>query len=159
MAATRRRVAPKPSAPSLDDAMRQTLTEIRLMEGSARILQSRLDIVSAAMSETQTAISTLEGVRGVGDGSELLLPIGSGSFVKGKLTGFDRIIIGIGASVCVEKTVEDSLKDLRVRNGELDRARNSVAQQLGQILGSIEDYRARLNDLVQKKGGGSVEIV
>ena len=159
MAAPRRKVAPQPSVPTVDDAMRQTLTEIRLMEGSARILQSRLDVVGAAMSETQTAISTLEGVRGIPVGSELLLPIGSGSFVKGKLAGLDEIIIGIGAGVCVEKTVDDSLKDLRVRNSELDRARNSVAQQLGQILGTIEDYRARLNDLVRKKGGGSVEIV
>ncbi len=159
MVAPRRRVAPQPSRPGVDDEMRQTLTEIRLMEGSARILQSRLDIVGAAMSETQTAISTLEGVRGIADGSELLLPIGSGSFVKGKLAGSDKIIIGIGAGVCVEKTVEDSLKDLRLRNSELDRARNSVGQQLGQILGTIEDYRARLSELVRKKGGGSVEIV
>ncbi len=135
------------------------MTEIRLMEGSARVLQSRLDVVSAAMSETQTAISTLEGVRGTAEGSELLLPIGSGSFVKGKLASSDKIVIGIGAGVCVEKTVDDSLKDLRVRSSELDRARTSVAQQLGQILGATEDYRARLSEMVRKKGGGSVEIV
>src|SRR5213593_4018802 len=102
MAAPRRRVTPAPSSSSVDDEMRQTLTEIRLMEGSARVLQSRLDVVSAAMSETQTAISTLEGVRGTAEGSELLLPIGSGSFVKGKLASSDKIVIGIGAGVCVE---------------------------------------------------------
>src|SRR5437899_267025 len=44
--------------------MRQMLVEIRYLENSARVLQSRLDIVTAALSETLTAISTLEGTKG-----------------------------------------------------------------------------------------------
>ena len=139
--------------------MRQLLVEIRLLEGSARILQSRLDIVSGASSETLTAIQTLEGAKGQNDGSELLIPIGSGSFVKARLSDAGSIIIGVGAGVCVEKTVEDSIKDLRLRSSELEKARVSVTQQLSQLLNQTEDYRERLGELVRKKGGGSVEIV
>src|SRR6266567_1341135 len=154
MAASKRRMA---SPPSSDEEMRQLLAEIRLLEGSARILQSRLDIVSAAFSETSTAIQTLEGARGQAEGTEVLLPIGSGSFVKSKIS--DPGNIWIGAGVVVEKSVDDCIKDLRLRSSDLERARVSVTQQLGQILGQAEDYRARLSELVQKKGGGSVEIV
>src|SRR5438445_2415521 len=64
--------------------MRQMLVEIRFLENSARVLQSRLDIVTAALSETLTAISTLEGTKGRSVDTETLLPIGSGSFVKAK---------------------------------------------------------------------------
>ena len=118
--------------------MRQLLVEIRLLEGSARILQSRLDIVSGASSETLTAIQTLEGAKGQNEGSELLIPIGSGSFVKARLSDAGTIIIGVGAGVCVEKTVEDSIKDLRLRSSELEKARVSVTQQLSQLLRSEE---------------------
>ncbi len=156
MAASKRRMA---SPPSSDEEMRQLLAEIRLLEGSARILQSRLDIVSAAFSETSTAIQTLEGARGQTEGTEVLLPIGSGSFVKSKISDPGNILIGVGAGVVVEKSVDDCIKDLRLRSSDLERARVSVTQQLGQILGQAEDYRARLSELVQKKGGGSVEIV
>ncbi len=156
MAQSKRRVAPQSSS---DDEMRQVLAEIRLLEGSARILQSRLDIISAALSETSTAIQTLEGARGKAEGTEVLLPIGSGSFVSAKFSNPGTILIGVGAGVIVEKSVDDSIKDLRLRSSDLDRARTSVTQQLGQILGQAEDYRGHLSELVRRKGGGSVEIV
>lgn len=89
----------------------------------------------------------------------MLLPIGSGSFVRSNLSRPGTIMIGVGAGVIVEKSVDDSIKDLRLRSSDLDRARTSVTQQLGQILGQAEDYRGRLSELVQKKGGGSLEIV
>jgi len=68
-------------------------------------------------------------------------------------------MISVGAGVIVEKTVDDSIKDLRLRSSDLERARVNVTQQLGQIIGQAEDYRVRLNELVPKRGGGAVEIV
>ncbi len=142
-----------------DEDVRELLAEIRLLEGSARILQSRIDVLSAALSETLTAIQTLEGAKGKPEGTDLLLPIGSGSFIKSKISSPDVIMISVGAGVIVEKTVDDSIKDLRLRSSDLERARVNVTQQLVQIIGQAEDYRVRLNELVQKRGGGAVEIV
>ena len=160
MAAAKRQVARTTAPqPSLDDQMRQMLSDLRFLENSARILQSRLDIVTAALSETLTAISTLEGTKGKPGETETLIPIGSGSFVKSKLADMEKVIIGVGAGVCIEKPIEDSMKDLRLRSSELEKARANVTQQLNQVIGQTEDYRAHLNDLARKKGGGPVEIV
>ena len=158
MAAAKRR-APQSPPSDVDDQMRQVLMDIRLLESSARVLQSRLDVVTAALSETLTAISTLEGTKGKDGETEALVPIGSGSFVKTKLADVQKVIIGVGAGVCIEKPIEDSMKDLRLRSSELERARTTVTQQLSQIIGQSEDYRAHLNDLARKRGGGPVEIV
>ncbi len=156
MGAARRQISP---APNLDDQMRQILTEIRFLESTARVLQSRLDIVTAAQSETLTAIQTLEGTKGKASDTDTLIPIGSGSFVKAKLADAQNVIIGVGAGVCIEKSIEDSMKDLRVRSSELEKARVNVTTQLSQVLNQSEDYRVHLNDLVKKRGGGTLEIV
>src|SRR5213594_3122133 len=126
MAAPKRRAA---TPPNTDEEVRQLLVDIRLLEGSARVLQSRLDIISAAQSETSTAIQTLEGARGQAKGAEVLIPIGSGSFLKSKISDPSNIMIGVGAGVIVEKSVDDSIKDLRMRSSELERARTTVTQQ------------------------------
>ncbi len=106
-----------------------------------------------------TALSTLEGTKGKPGETETLVPIGSGSFVKARLADAEKVIIGVGAGVCIEKPIEDSMKDLRLRSSELEKARATVTQQLNQVYGQTEDYRAHLNDLARKKGGGTVEIV
>src|SRR5438309_5908503 len=84
---------------NLDEEMRQLLVEIRMLEGSARVLSSRLDIVTGALSETQTAKQTLEGTKESGKNVEMLIPIGSGSFVKAKLEDPQHVIIGVGAEI------------------------------------------------------------
>ncbi len=164
MASTPRRQAPAirqaaPRRDNADDQVRQLLAEIRFLESSARVLQSRLDIVTAALSETLTAIQTLEGTREKEQDTEALLPIGSGSFLKAKLSDPKNVMIGIGAGVVLEKALEDSMKDLRVRSSDLEKARATVTQQLAQVLNQTEDYRAHLSDLVRKRGGGTLEIV
>lgn len=141
-----------------DQQVRQLLSDIRLLESSARVLQSRLDIISAALSETLTAIETLEGSRAASEGTESLIPIGSGSFVKARLADPQKAIIGIGAGVCVEKTTDDSIKELRIRSSELEKARGTITNQLEQVLGQTEAYRGRLSDLVRRRGGG-LEVV
>lgn len=148
----------QPSPDAGEQQVRQLLSDIRLLENSARILQSRLDIISAALSETLTAVQTLEGSREASEGTESLIPIGSGSFVKARLAEPQKAIIGIGAGVCIEKTTDDSIKELRVRSSELEKARGTITNQLEQILGQTEAYRGKLSDLVRRRGGG-LEVV
>src|SRR2546426_10924431 len=143
---------------NLDEEMRQLLVEIRMLEGSARVLSSRLDIVTGALSETQTAKQTLEGTKESRKDVEMLIPIGSSSFVKAKLEDPHHIIIGVGAGVCLEKTVEDSIKDFNMRATDLDKARINATQKLNQILNQTEEYQARLEDPSRRKSGGPVEM-
>src|SRR5437660_10995445 len=139
--------------------MRQMQVVIQYLANAALDLRSRMEIVTAALSETLTAISTLEGTRGKSVDTETLLPIGSGSFVKAKLADSQNIIIGVGAGVCIEKPLEDSMKDLRLRSSELEKARVSVTEQLSQVLNQVYNSRAYLRDRARKKSGGTVAMV
>src|SRR5207245_3937433 len=136
-----------------EQQVRQVLSDIHVLESSARVRQSRLDIRSAALSETLTAVQTLEGSREASEGTESLIPIGSGSFVKARLAEPQKAIIGIGAGVCIEKTTDESIKELRVRSSELEKARGTITNQIKQDLGQNEDYRRRLSDLVRRSDG------
>src|SRR5437879_13721270 len=118
----------------------QLLSDIRLLESAARVLQSRLDIISAALSETLTAVQTLEGSREASEGTESLIPIGSGSFVKARLAEPQKAIIGIGAGVCIEKTTDETIKELRVKSSELENASGTINNQLEQDISKTEAY-------------------
>src|SRR5919109_1039660 len=101
-------IAPRQrDAAATEEEMRQLLAEIRFLESTARVLQSRLDIVTAALSETLSAIQTLEGTKEKDQDTDSLLPIGSGSFLKAKLTDPKMVMIGVGAGIIIEKPIED----------------------------------------------------
>jgi prefoldin alpha subunit len=142
-----------------DQEIRQLLLELRALEGSGNILQSRLDILNAAISEVTLAHATLEGIKTQPKGADILIPLGAGSFLRASLSDVERVIIGIGAGVAVEKTVDESIAELKNRLEDLEKARVSIQQQLGGVLSALEEKRTKLSELVGKKGGGTVTVL
>jgi len=142
-----------------EEEIRRMLVELRLLEGSARTLQSRLDVVDAALSEILIANSTLEGISNRPKGTEALVPVGAGSFIRVELADSEKIVMGVGAGVSLEKPVNDSIESLKNRQEDLEKLRTSLQEQLSQIASRIEDERGTLSDLVKKRGGETVETI
>jgi len=142
-----------------DEEIRRLLVELRLLEGTARTLQARLEVVDTALSEILIANSTLEGIKNKPKGTEALVPVGAGSFVRVELADSEKIVMGVGAGVSTEKSVNDSIESLKSRQDDLEKLRMSLQGQLTQVASRIEDERRRLSDLVKERGGETVEVV
>jgi prefoldin alpha subunit len=134
-----------------EETIKKLLVEIRMMEGSTNLIQSRLRIVSSALEETAIAMNTLEGVKGCPKGTEVLVPVGAGSFLRAELTDVEKAITGVGAGVCIEKSIESSTTDLKERQAELEKLSGSLRQQLEQLLTSIENTKNNLSRMIEQQ--------
>jgi prefoldin alpha subunit len=135
-----------------EDIIRQLATEIRILEGSAATLQSRLDIVRTAINEVALSHATLEGLTKLQDGDDTLVPVGAGSYIRMKIADSRKLVMGIGAGTAMEKDVAGSIEELKGRVQELDKARNSIQQQLDQTLARYEQDREALDQLLRQRG-------
>jgi len=129
---------------------RRLLVEIRILEGTAEAIQSRLNLVGAALTELNFARFTLEGVEKETPEAPLFVPIGGGSYVKAKLESTDKVIVGMGAGVSIEKTITEAKATVQSRISELEKTRVSLQQQLVQVVGRIQENRNKLEDLTAK---------
>jgi len=134
-----------------EDVVRQIASEIRVLEGSISLLQSRLDIVRAASNEVTLAHNTLEGLTKLQNGDSTLIPVGAGSYIRMQLQDSQKLIMGIGAGVAVEKDVESSVTELKARMEELNKARTSLQQQLEQTAARYQQDREALEDLLRRQ--------
>jgi len=137
-----------------EDVIRQLATEIRILEGSVGALQSRLDIVRAAINEITLAHATLEGLAKLEDGDDTLVPVGAGSYIRMRITDSKKLVMGIGAGTAMEKDVASSIGELNERIQELDKARTSIQQQLDQTLTRYQQDRDALEDLLRQRETG-----
>lgn len=144
---------------SEDQELRQGLVELRIYEGSARAIQTRLDILNAAMGEFALASSTLDGVKAQKPDADTLIPVGGGSYVRAKLADVSKIVMGVGAGVAIEKPIEDSITEIKSRIADMEKARMALQEQLGQTLMRIEQNREKLGQIVKKHGGDSLTIL
>jgi prefoldin alpha subunit len=138
--------------PNDEDIVRQLATEIRLLEGSIGTLQSRLDIVRAAINEITLAFSTIDGLKSLQEGESTLVPVGAGTYIRMTIADSKKLIMGVGGGAAMEKDVESSVSELKGRLEELDKARTSVQQQLEQTLLRYQQDREALDEVLRRHG-------
>jgi prefoldin alpha subunit len=143
------------SQPREEDIVRQLATEIRILEGSIGALQSRLDIVRAAINEVTLAFNTLDGLKNMKEGDSTLVPVGASSYVRMQVADSKKLVMGIGAGAAMEKDVESSVTELKGRLEELDKARTSIQQQLDQTVTRYQQDRDALEELLRRQNAPS----
>jgi prefoldin alpha subunit len=143
-----------------EEELRKLSVEMRYLEQTAETLQQRISMVNAAITDLSYANMTLEGLEKEKENAELLVPIGGSSYVKMRLANPDKIILGIGAAVSVEKTMPEAKAMLKERLDELEKSSDAAQQQFSQIAERINTGRSRLETLLslvrEEKATGNV---
>jgi prefoldin alpha subunit len=136
------------AARSKEEELRKLSVEMRLLEQTAETFQSRINMLSAAMTDLTYANMTIEGVEKEKENAELLVPIGGSSYVRVKLANPDKVVVGMGAGVSIEKTLQEAKSMLKERLDELEKSMRSAQQQFAQIAERINTGRNRLEKLL-----------
>ncbi len=131
-----------------EEELRKLSVEIRILEETAEAIQARINMVNAVITDLNYASMTLEGLEKEKENAELLIPIGGNSYIKAKLEKPDKVTVGIGAGVSVEKTLQEAKEIIKKRLEELEKSRISLQQQLSQVVNRISEDRERFEKLV-----------
>lgn len=135
---------------SNEETLRRLIVELRLLEGTANTLQSRLNFVNAIINELNYATMTLEGLEKEKEDAPLFVPIGGGSYIRAKLESSEKIIVGMDAGVSIEKSLSEAKETVGNRVAQLEKTKGTLQQQLTQVAQKIEEDRARFQELSER---------
>ena len=131
-----------------EDELRKLSVEMRFLEQTAETLQQRMSMMNAAITDLIYANMTLEGIEQEKKNAELLVPIGGSSYVKVKLANPDKVVVGMGAGVSIEKTLPEAKAIVKERLDELEKTMRSAQQQFAQVAERVNAGRNRLESLL-----------
>jgi prefoldin alpha subunit len=133
---------------SQEEELRRLSVEMRYLEQTAETLQQRISMINAALTDLTYANATLEGIEQEKENAEMLVPIGGSSYVKVKLANPDKVIVGLGAGVSVEKSLVDAKTTIKERLDELEKTLQSAQTQFSQVAERLNSGRGRLESLL-----------
>ena len=136
-----------------EEEIQKVGVELRYLEQTADVLQTRLNMLNAVTTDLTYATLALDGLEKKEQDSELLVPIGGTSYIRAKLDNPDKIIVGIGAGVSVEKTRQEAKDIVKKRLEDLDKAKTATQQQFTQIAQRINVDRERFETLAEMLKG------
>ena len=133
-----------------EEELNRLSVEMRYYEQTAEALQQRISMINAAITDLTYANMTLESIENEKDNAELLVPIGGSSYIKAKLANTDKVIVGMGAGVSIEKTLPEAKAIVKERLDELEKTVESAQQQFAQVAERISLSRNQLQSLLAK---------
>ena len=95
------------------------------------------------------------------EGTEMLVPIGSGSFIHAKLASKEKVVLNVGAGINIEKAPDEAKESLKARKAEVMEG----SKKLNEMLGKIDQEMQRIQAIMEKfeesqqQGQGSEGVV
>jgi len=134
------------SSPGGEEEIRRLLAAYQQYQAQAESILRQINLTqltAEGLDRAQNAVKALEEAE---EGQEILVPIGSGSFIHGKLASKEKVVLNVGAGVSIEKTAAEAMETLKVRKAEVLEG----SRKLNEVLAKIDQEMQRLQAIMQK---------
>jgi prefoldin alpha subunit len=133
------------------EAVERLVSDINRVEEYIRSLQQNINIVVAELEELRIAREALEQLK-VYKGEEALLALDRRGHVmaKGVITSKDRVIASIGGEFLMEISIDDAMKIIASKEGDLRNTLNALNQEMASAYSLYERLRATLSRIVEE---------
>jgi len=130
--------------------LQQIFNELQNYEAVADLIRQQMNMMANSLTELSMTVETIKTIKELKQNTEILVPIGSDSFVTAKLATTDKVITGLGADVSAEQSVDGAKQMLEARIAELGRVLEQARQELEKIGKQIEELRPEADRILTK---------
>ena len=129
--------------------------EYQLLQAQAQLLAQNLELLTLGKKEFQVVKETLEELKKIDDERpEILVPIGAGSFLKGRIEDRENAIVSVGAGYAVEKNLDDAIAYLEARIKEYEEAIAKTQEALKKLEAQLGELAQKVQEIQAKQAVG-----
>ncbi len=131
-----------------EEQAQQLLYQMQMLETYLGDLIRRESTLLTVLRE---AVSAIESIKSLKDnpGSDTLVPLGMGTFVKSQISSNEKIVLNIGAGVAVEKNPDSTINFLESKIKEIEVALQETAAKKQDAATRLEQGKQEMNRLTQ----------
>ncbi|MBN2109644.1 MAG: prefoldin subunit alpha [Methanosarcinaceae archaeon] len=134
---------------------RTLVMQHRELQKRAEMIQQQMTMIKISADDCNKVLTTIEELTNIEEGTEMMFPVGSGSFVYANIARAGRIVVDIGSGVSVERSLMDAKEIMEKRKASLEKAyenMNSSLAQVSQQMQAIEAYISRQQQAMGYQG-------
>ncbi len=139
------------------ELLQRIYQEQQMTESNITLLQQRLELVQAYLSNFKAGFMVLEEIEGKKEGEEMLMNVGGSIFVQAKLVGPSKVTRSIGSGVRIEQSVEDAKIAVQEQITSLEKQHESMGEEYQKLVARISVLNSQFQQLATKlQGQGTI---
>lgn len=135
-----------------DQSEQELAINIQILQEQARIIASNVERLTIYLQELNTSKTTLEGLQTLKKGDEILVPIGASSFIRARIEDTEGVIVGVGANVSMDRTVEEATTNVQERITFVESKIRENQETYVKIAQKLDELSAEAQKLMEKRG-------
>ena len=128
--------------------LQEKVYRYQILEQSAKALAQKRELFINKMMEVENTLSTIEEIQ-KSKGEEIFLPLGSSVYVPGTVKKKNKMIVGLGADVAIEKDAKKTKEILMKRKKVLEDGLKSVETQMLTVGNQMAKLEPEINRLLK----------
>jgi prefoldin alpha subunit len=147
------------SSPGGEEELQQLLAAYQQYQAQAEVIMRQIGLTQMTMEGLDRALRAVETMQQADEGQEMLVPIGSGSFIHARLASKESVVLNVGASVNIEKSPAEALETLKSRKEEVSAGAKELNDVLAKIDHEMKTIQGVLSQYEQAMGQRGEEVV
>jgi prefoldin alpha subunit len=130
-------------------AAQEAYLELQIITNQVKQLHGQVQLIDEQIIEINSVIHSLDDFKECSVGSDIMVPLSSGIFVKGSLKDNKELIVNVGADVAVKKDIPSTKELLAGRIGEIQKQREELLAELQKTALQAQQVEQRLAKLLK----------
>lgn len=129
-----------------EDEYRRNVYLLQLYQEQIEGIYSQVEMIEKLIDEYNRAIETMKEIAEM-EGKEVLMPLGINVFGYAELKDTSKVIVNIGRSVYMEKTINNAIDFLNKKIEELKKSEEKLAKTAEELRMKMEEIANKLKDV------------
>jgi prefoldin alpha subunit len=134
------------SAPGDEEEIRRLLAAYQQYQAQADGIMRQLSLTQLTAEGLERASTAADALDRAEVGQEIMVPIGSGSFIHATLASKEKVVLNVGAGVHIEKDASEAKEILNVRKAEVQEG----SRKLNEVLSKIDQEMQKIQAVMQQ---------
>ncbi len=129
-----------------EDEYRRNVYLLQLYQEQIEGIYSQVEMIEKLIDEYNRAIETMKEIAEM-EGKEVLMPLGINVFGYAELKDTNKVIVNIGRSVYMEKTINNAIDFFNKKIEELKKSEEKLAKTAEELRMKMEEIANKLKDV------------
>ncbi len=132
-------------------SMEELNRELRGYIAQIEALRAEIAVINETITEYRGIIKTLNTLKELGKGKNILIPVGSIASIEAKIENPDKVVIDVGAGISAELNLEEALGQIATQIASLEALRRTLEQAIVEAYKKTEELLERTKALGQEE--------
>ena len=122
----------------------QQLMQFRYLKDQRDMLSNQLEMLNASYNSLRTSKTTLENLKDVKKGDEILVPVGGNLNIKANIQDPDEVLFYVSDDTVIEKSIDGSIENLDTLLEQHEEQMNRLQESIQQVDARLQAMSAQL---------------